>query len=202
MDGGAFPDVSLACAALFAGRHFFLIPASQYFICSSRLAHSPQWSFSWSPLCFGVFCFFLLHSTYYLVFWGTVMHKRSPTTLWKQFEGRDHVIHLEMLAQVFVHRWHSLCVRYYIRVMIHLRVLRTANLFDLLWLSFKGLSWKIMPLGEANLIVASVQYLYFSVTNRVLEYLFGYNNAKQQNKLSLIVLRWLNWLMVVLHSIV
>lgn len=33
------------------GGHFFLILADQYYICPSRLAHSPWWSFPWSPLC-------------------------------------------------------------------------------------------------------------------------------------------------------
>lgn len=58
------------------------------------------------------------------------MHERPPTTLWKQLEGRDRVIHLERLAEVFVQRWHSLGVRYSLGGTIPLRVFRAASLFD------------------------------------------------------------------------
>lgn len=129
------------------GGHFFLILADPYYICPSRLAHSPRWSFPWSPLCQSILLV-PLEDYLFCVRWVTAMQGWSPTTLWKRLESKDRVIHLGTLAQVFVQRQHSLGIKYSIRVTIHLRIFRADNLFDLLWFSFKSLTWKIVPLEK------------------------------------------------------
>lgn len=55
-------------------------------------AHAPQWSCSWSPLCFRGFCLLLLCSACYIGPWVTAMHEWSFTTLWKLREGSDRVL--------------------------------------------------------------------------------------------------------------
>ena len=143
IDGGAFPT------SVLPGRVFLLHPC-QLIIPSGLPSRPAQITSVTFFLCFRILPT-PLDSTCYIVPWVTTMDEWPPTTLWKLPEGRNHVSGTS--AQVSVHRRHTLGVESSITVTIHENIFRAASLFDQFWFSLKSLSWKMIPLGQADLMV-------------------------------------------------
>lgn len=148
IDGGAFPARVLPVLPPLLGGHFSLVPVSWYSIWVSSPAHSPQWPFSCASEYLLVHLMVLVTLCPELQPWMSDLPSlrrnflRARTMSYWSWDPRSGLCRQEAFIRCWVFRQGN-----------HSFKNVQGCQSDQLWFSLKSLSWKMIPLGEANLMV-------------------------------------------------